>query len=126
MAISALGSAVSSTQYDFTKMTNAQLLTATSALYANGSLSQSEAAQLSAKAQGVDNANPTDPQSVAQTLSDPAQRNVLGLLQTQYNWISAHPADTTSATQLSSLIQKLTEYQTGNSRTQGSTLSAVA
>ena len=126
MAISALGSAVSTTQYDFTKMTNAQLLTATSTLYANGRLSQNEAAQLSAKAQGVDNANPTDPRSVAQTLSDPTQRNVLGLLQTQYNWISAHPADTTSATQLSLLIQKLTEYQTGNSRTQGLTLSAMA
>jgi hypothetical protein len=115
MSISGLGSAagVSGLQYDFTKMTNAQLLKATSALYANGSLSQSEAAQLSAKAQGVDNANPTDPQSVALTLSDPTQRNVLGLLQTQYNWVSAHPADTTSAPQLSSLLQSLTEHQIG-------------
>lgn len=46
--------------YDFTHMTNAQLLTAAGALSANGSLSQSEAAQLSAKAQGVDDANPTN------------------------------------------------------------------
>jgi hypothetical protein len=126
MAISALGSAASSAQYDFTKMTNAQLLTAASALYANGSLSQSEAAQLSAKAQGVDNANPTNSQSVAQTLSDPTKRDVLNLFQMQYDWISAHGADTTSTTQLSSLIQKLNEYQTGNLRSLGSTLSEVA
>ena len=120
MTISGLGSAtgVSGTQYNFTQMTNSQLLTATSSLYANGSLTQSEAATLSAKAQGVDNANPTNPQSVGQILSDPTQRNVLGLLQTQYNWASAHPAESTgnsSAAQLSSLIQSLTKYQIGNS-----------
>ena len=120
MSISGLGSVtgVFGTQYNFANMTNAQLLTATSALYANGSLTQSQAAQLSAKAQGVDNANPAKPQSVGQILSDPTQRNVLGLLQTQYNWASAHPADSTgnsSAAQLSSLIQALTKYQIGNS-----------
>jgi hypothetical protein len=120
MSISGLGSVIgaSGAQYDFTKMTNAQLLTAANALYANGSLTQSEAATLSAKAQGVDNANPTNPQSVGQILSDPTQRNVLGLLQMQYNWASAHPADNTgnsSATQISSLIQALNEYQNGNS-----------
>ncbi len=118
MSISGLGSVtgVSGTQYNFTNMTNAQLLTATSALYASGSLTQSQAATLSAKAQGVDNANPTNPQSVGQILSDPTKRNVLGLLQTQYNWASAHPADSTgnmSATQLSSLLQSLAEHQTG-------------
>jgi hypothetical protein len=117
MPISGLGSVtgVAGTQYNFTKMTNAQLLMATSAMYADGSISQSDAAELSAKAQGVDTANPNDPQTVAETLSDPTQRNVLGLLQTQLNWVSAHPADTTSATQLSSIIQSLNAYQTDHS-----------
>jgi hypothetical protein len=84
MGTAGIGSALSSadTQYNFTSMTNKQLINATSSLLGAGKISASDADELSQIAQGVDSVpiSGSSP-SVSQTLSDSSQHNFIAQLQ---------------------------------------------
>ena len=84
MDVSGIGNSLNSagTQYDFTKMTNQQFLTAVQDLGSEGKISQSDAAQLSFIAQGVDSVPINGPSpSVQSILADPTQHNFISELQ---------------------------------------------
>lgn len=84
MGVAGIGSALSSlgSQYDFTKMTNQQLFDAANQLGSEGKISQTEAANLSWIAQGVDSVPISGPShSVQQILAEPTQHNFIKELQ---------------------------------------------
>ncbi len=83
MSIAGVGSASGSvgTQYDFTKMTNSDLLDAAHQLGSEGKISLQDEAQLVGIASGVDNASPDgNSPTVSDYLSSSTQTNFLDYL----------------------------------------------
>jgi hypothetical protein len=85
MSIAGLGGLSSlGDQYNFTSMTNAQLLSAAHSLGAEGKISSLDEAQLVATASGADSTPISgEPESVANVLQDPTKRNFVGDYQMQ-------------------------------------------
>jgi hypothetical protein len=112
MGIAGIGSALSAvdTQYNFTSMTNQQLLDASNTLFSEGKISESDADQLSQIAQGVDSVPISGPsQSVSQTLSDSTQHDFIAQL--QGDDYSANLAGSVGGDLYNSTLAALQSYQ---------------
>jgi hypothetical protein len=127
MGIAGIGSTLGSvgTQYDFTKLTNSQLLAAAQKLGSEGKISAQDVAQLSFVAQGVDS-TPIDRSqvvSVAQTLADPTQKNWIAYFQESSNW--QHSAGgTVGVATTDSILKDLQTYQAHSIEETSKTFSA--
>ena len=86
MGLSVQIGSLSGSQYDFTKMTDAELLSASRSLRSEGKISVSAEAELMGIASGVDTYDPNSHgNSVAQSLADATEKNFLGYLRQQYD-----------------------------------------
>jgi len=114
MGVAGIGSSLGSIamQYDFTKMTNRQLFNAVETLGSEGKISQTDASQLSAIAQGV-HSTPVDQSqvvSVAQILNDPTEHNFIADLEDQST--SMHSTSGSVGTAMvDSMLKDLQVYQ---------------
>lgn len=117
MGVAGIGNSLGTVgaQYDFTKMTNQQMLDASEELFGEGKITADQAVQLTLTASGgnslsIKGDNPT----VAQSLSDPAQRNLFGLLIDLSAADHATPG-TVGVEVIDGLISVLSSLQSGGS-----------
>ncbi len=127
MSIAGLGSLASlGSQYDFTSMSNSQLLDAAHNLASQGEISTSDESQLVAIASGVDSCSVsgTNP-SVNEVLQDPTQKNFIDQLNEQLAWDQSN--NSTSAASLDkTLLADLNHYQTDDTLRTAQTISVQA
>jgi hypothetical protein len=108
--IAGIGSSLG-TDYDFTKMTNAQLLNAANKLGSEGKISELDASQLAFIAQGVDSVPISGPSpSVSQILSDPTQQNFVDELQNIVSSMNSQPGSVGTG-MYESMLKDLQTYQ---------------
>jgi hypothetical protein len=129
MGIAGLGTSLGSIamQYDFTKMTNRQLFNAAQALGSEGKISQTDASQLSAIAQGVDS-TPVDRSqvvSVAQILNDPTQHDFVTHLEDTSASMHSTPGSVGTA-MVDSMLKDLQAYQANTIADTGKSISIQA
>ena len=128
MGVAGIGSSLGTVgaKYDFTKMTNQQMLDASKELFGEGKITADQAVELTLTASGgnslsIKGNNPT----VAQSLSDPTQRNRLGLLR---DWSADNHATpgTVGVGVIDGLISVLSSLQSGGSSTTSESYQAGA
>lgn len=127
MSAAGLGSVLSSSGsgYDFTSMTNKQFLSAVNSLEGEGKISQTDADQLGAIAEGVDSVPITGPSpSVQQVLGDTSSHDFLAEVQNLYSSIETRPGSVGGAL-YSSMLTDL-ETNQGWQATQGAPFSTTA
>jgi hypothetical protein len=108
-------------------MTNRQLYNAVETLGTEGKISQTDASQLSAIAQGVDS-TPIDRSqvvSVAQTLNDPTQPNFIADLEDQSVSMHSTPGSVGTA-MVDSMLKDLQAYQANTIADTGKSISIQA
>jgi hypothetical protein len=129
MGVAGLGTSLGSIamQYDFTKMTNRQLFNAVQTLGSEGKISQTDASQLSAIAQGVDS-TPVDRSqvvSVAQILNDPTQHDFVAHLEDTSASMRSTPGSVGMAL-VDSMLKDLQTYQANAVADTGKSISIQA
>jgi hypothetical protein len=125
MGVAGIGSALS-TQFDFTKMTNNELLSAAHQMGDEGGISSGDEIQLVGIASGVDSCPINGiASSVSDTLKDPTQHNFIDIL--NQDLISATREGMTKAADLDqSVLADLNQYQARANANTGGTLSTLA
>jgi hypothetical protein len=128
MSIAGLGSVLGAvgTDYNFTKMTNKQFLSAVNSLASDGKISQTDAAQLGAIAEGVDSVpiSGSSP-STQQVLSDTSSHDFLSEVQNTNNWVDSN-AGSVGGAMYASMLTDLENNQGTSATPQGTTLSVDA
>lgn len=119
-----IGSALGA-QYDFTNMTNAELLRAAKSLHKEGKISDRSEAELIGVASGVDYAEidrSSHTDGVAKSLADTTQKDFLAYLQHAYQGSAATPGSKGSEIYLNAL-NELSKYQTSSAEPENTTVS---
>jgi hypothetical protein len=116
-------------QYDFTKMTSAELRSAAKSLQSEGKISIKAEAELIGVASGVDVAptnrsNVAGEDSVAKSLADPTQKNFLSYLEQAYQWQSSQPGTKGSELYLD-VLNQLRKYPSSSTAEAGQYLSTI-